>query len=83
MYPEGASADGVLDMAGTVWEWCLNQYEAPYSTTIDPGDDRPRVLRGGSWNFNQAFARCPLRISFNPLARSNNIGFRVVCLSPS
>ena len=29
MYPDGATAQGVLDLAGNVWEWCLNKYEDP------------------------------------------------------
>ena len=27
MYPAGASSTGALDMAGTVWEWCLNKFD--------------------------------------------------------
>ena len=27
LYPHAASPYGVLDLAGNVWEWCLNEYE--------------------------------------------------------
>ena len=29
MYPAGASPTGARDMAGTVWEWCLNKFDTP------------------------------------------------------
>ena len=53
MYPAGASPTDALDMAGTVWEWCLNKFEAPEVTRSGARDFDARVLRGGSWLYNQ------------------------------
>jgi Sulfatase-modifying factor enzyme 1/Novel STAND NTPase 1 len=49
LYPAGASVQGVLDLAGNVWEWCLNKCLKP----TDAGMDRsgqPRALCGSSWD---------------------------------
>jgi formylglycine-generating enzyme required for sulfatase activity len=82
LYPLGASKTGLLDMAGTLWEWCLNAYDDPSETGFSAKDDRLRVLRGGSWNDNRDGARCAVRGRGNPNGRSGNVGFRVVCSSP-
>jgi formylglycine-generating enzyme required for sulfatase activity len=73
-YPLGASPAGVLDMAGNLQEWCLNP--------VDP-KERSRVLRGGSWDVDQEFARSTVRVRRNPDFRYFSIGFRVACSSPS
>ena len=51
MYPSGATQQGVLDMAGNLWEWCLNtspKPESPELVLIDENEFRMR--RGGSWS---------------------------------
>jgi formylglycine-generating enzyme required for sulfatase activity len=69
MYPQGASPVGALDMAGNVWEWCLNTYDNPSQTTLS-GDVR-RVLRGGSWDGSRDLARAAFRNGYGPLNRSS------------
>ena len=81
VYPHGASSEGVLDLSGNVWEWCLNQYDYPEQTQADTSG-QARVLRGGSW-FNPADdARGALRSRVVPDYRSVGLGFRVVSSAP-
>jgi len=60
MYPAGTSKHGVMDLAGNVWEWCLNKRDNPKDTDIG---GNWRVLRGGSWDHAQDYAR---RVSRRP-----------------
>ncbi len=80
LYPEGASRQGAIDLAGTVWEWCLNRFYRPEFAR--PGGDAGRVLRGGSWNSSPANARVVYRYWRDPANRSGTVGFRVVCACP-
>ena len=80
MYPNSVTAEGIADVTGNVWEWCLNEYNNP--TNIKLGGDSARVLRGGSWSYFQVFARGAYRNNYDPVSRSINIGFRVVCVRP-
>ena len=78
-FPRSPQADlGIEDLAGNVWEWCGSFY--------DPSDiNNPnaiRVLRGGSWNNYQDFARSAYRRRLYPFDRDDYVGFRVVCSSP-
>ncbi|MCH8021447.1 SUMF1/EgtB/PvdO family nonheme iron enzyme [candidate division KSB1 bacterium] len=70
-YPEGATPEGLMDMAGNVWEWMANLYKK---------DSQMRALRGGSWNLIPERLQCFARFR-NDLGNGDYIfGFRVVCL---
>jgi formylglycine-generating enzyme required for sulfatase activity len=66
-------------LAGNFWEWCGDLY--------DPADIKDpngaRVLRGGSWGNYQDDARSAYRNRNDPYVRYYDVGFRVVCSSPS
>ena len=83
MYPAGASPAGIADMAGTLWEWCRNAFDDPDNTGFPQSPEDRRVLRGGSWGLSQDNARSALRFWHFPSIRNVDIGFRVVCSSPS
>ena len=76
IYPQGSSPYGALDLAGNVWEWCLNQYRDPRDASST--SEGTRALRGGSWNLSRDYARCSFG-DFTPPPgfRNNRFGFRV------
>jgi formylglycine-generating enzyme required for sulfatase activity len=79
MYPSGATQQGVMDMAGNVWEWCLNKYEdpvAPESLRIDDSNVKC-VIRGGSWLNLAGGLRVSSRIRFNAGYLNDDLGFRL------
>ena len=75
IYPQGASPYGVHDMAGNVWEWCVDKFDEKAA-----GDTVRRVLRGGSWSSNQDLARASFSRGDDPDIRLSGFGCRVVCV---
>ncbi len=76
---------GLVDMAGNVWHWCADWYDADYyaSSLADnprgPNRGTQRVRRGGSWlsatNFGGAL-RVDSRDHAPPGESTNHTGFR-------
>ncbi len=84
-YPGGASAYGVEQMIGDVWEWTSSSFEpwpgfrpmlyAAYSAPFFGGDFR--VLRGGSWAVGGAAIRSSFRNWDLPIRRQIFCGVRL------
>ena len=68
-YSEGATPEGLYDMAGNVWEWTDSWYDDTCSY---------RVIRGGGWNDDSERCRSADRGGSGPGDRYDSIGFRLV-----
>ncbi len=87
-----ANAWKLYDMHGNVLEWVEDCWHESYEGAPDDGRAwvekdgghfKARVVRGGSWYDLPAFARSAARGYLAPDFRGDNVGFRVVCSSPS
>jgi sulfatase modifying factor 1 len=82
-FPLGASPFGIEDMAGNVWEWCLDYFEtyrgAPKVNPRGPTSGPKRVYRGGSWKSRFNSLRTTARGSNVPNFSCNDLGFRIAC----
>jgi formylglycine-generating enzyme required for sulfatase activity len=83
VYPRGATPDGILDMAGNVWEWCQDWWSDAYTADdvtnpTGPQKGDRRVVRGGCWFLDSRYCRCACRYRVLPPGRYVNLGFRLV-----
>jgi formylglycine-generating enzyme required for sulfatase activity len=88
-----ASPEGLLDMAGNVWEWTTTRWgptigEPAFGWPWKPDDERDdprgtdlRVVRGGSWTNTPRACRCAFRGWDGPDLWNDDLGFRVARVS--
>lgn len=88
-YPSGASAYGVLDMAGNVWQWCSDWYDEKFygnrlaternAENQSIGEKKERVMRGGSYRYTSSwYFQTFSRLQILPSYWSGSNGFRCV-----
>ena len=82
VYPQSASSEGVLDLVGNVWEWCLNKDGRPEQIAADTRGDERALRGGGSWIDSLVFALGSQSFRSGPVARVDNIGVRLVSPAP-
>ena len=92
-YP--ANGYGLFDMAGNVWEYCLDEWQPDFyrhsPRTAPLAGNRPatreeflkvagrRVIRGGSWGGSPVNLRVTYRDSHPADGAANHVGFRCAC----
>jgi formylglycine-generating enzyme required for sulfatase activity len=81
-YPGCLSPYGVLDLPGSMWEWCADWYgesyyaESPSRDPKGPASGRFRVMRGGAWMSQPLWLRTAHRFKASPSSRNFDHGFR-------
>ena len=81
-YEAGNSPYGAQDMAGNVWEWVSDWYDAgSYAAGLSRNPQGPpsgssKILRGGSWTNSADSVRATHRREEDPDMRNGDSGFR-------
>jgi sulfatase modifying factor 1 len=80
--PNGATADGLLDMAGNAGEWVSDWYNADYygaarrQDPAGPSSGELRVIRGGMITLDSRYLRSSNRSADDPTQFRFSVGFR-------
>ncbi|MFB0533674.1 MAG: formylglycine-generating enzyme family protein [Anaerolineae bacterium] len=77
-FAEGASPYGVFDMAGNVWEWMADWYQAYPDSTYQSEyfGEKFKVTRGGGWFQEANLVTTFNRSATDPSAANDDLGFR-------
>ncbi len=81
-YEAGKSPYGAYDMAGNVWEWVNDWYDARYyekspeRNPKGPETGLKKVIRGAGWQNETPTVRIFTRVESDPTMRNESTGFR-------
>jgi formylglycine-generating enzyme required for sulfatase activity len=81
-YEAGKSPFGAYDMAGNVWEWVNDWYDAKYyekspeKNPKGPETGTKKVIRGAGWQNETPTVRIFTRVDSDPTIRNESTGFR-------
>ncbi len=84
--PQGDSLYGAADLTGNVAEWVADWYssdyyaQAPTSNPAGPDSGSYKILRGGSWLYDEVYGQTAFRHNIRPNYTYDFTGFRCTVL---